>query len=198
MLGVGYLDLDAIDEFDPLPGGLDLLGRKLGLRGDEGDPAGVNLSGERIGGDLYRGTQLYPAQFLFADIGPQPGMIQISNLNHRNPGRQHLPHFSRLDQDHPFNGRNSHHLLESCVDESHLSLGSLDFGLGCLEGLTVSFDLQSERLGQPQSGFGPSHLGAGALNVLLTRTFNEKGQMLFRLSDRSPSRFKCGFELVML
>ena len=127
---------------------MNLLGSELRLRGDKGDAALVDLAGVGVGGDLDGRAQFDATQIFLADIAAQPGVLDVSDLDHGGPAGQDLTHLGRLDQDHAVGGGAHHQVLELGIDQGQLGPGTLGIGSGRLDRLLNPFHVQTLGLGQ--------------------------------------------------
>jgi len=124
-MGVVDIDFDAIHQLHALLFGLDLLGRELGLRGDERNHAVIDFSRIRIRGEIHFGAELHAAQVGFAHVGAKPGMLDVADADDRGSGGDHLAGFGGLDQHNAINA-----VLEAMADGQDRILLTLATGTG--------------------------------------------------------------------
>src|SRR4030067_993241 len=98
-LGVGDVDLDPVDEPYPFFSRLDVFGRELGLRGDEGDTAGILLPRVGVGSHLDGLPHLDAPQVGLLDVGPQPDVRKVPDRHHRGPRGDIVPGLDVLGKD---------------------------------------------------------------------------------------------------
>ena len=100
-LRVGDVDLDAIDQLDPLLLRLHVLRRELGLGGNERHAALVLLAGTAIGGHPRpSGSTFTRPRSAFLDVRPQPDVHQVADGDHGGAGGDVLARLDVLRQHH--------------------------------------------------------------------------------------------------
>ena len=90
--GVAVLerDLDAVDELHALVAGLDVLGRELGARGDEGDASLPHLA--VVGHDLGLLAEPQAGEVGLRDVRVEPGVPEVGHgEERRSRGRRARP-----------------------------------------------------------------------------------------------------------
>src|ERR1035438_2645648 len=112
------IDLDAINQLHPLFGGLDLLGRELGVRGNERDVSVVDLVVERVGGHLDLVAELDASEVLFPNVSAQPGVLDIAHGDDAGTGGQYLTHIGGFHQHHAVDRRDGNGIGQLGVDQA--------------------------------------------------------------------------------
>ncbi len=163
MIRIIDIDLDPVDQRDPLLVSLDALGREFGIRSDERDMSVILLTGISVSGDNRVLAPMNTPQVGLGDIRAQPDVIEIGKRDHGSPGSNYFSEFCLAHGNYTRRRRTQSGVVQVDARQAQGRAGLIHIGLrdgyvflaASLHGLTVTFLRRFENcLGSLQGGCG--------------------------------------------
>jgi len=192
------LHLDPVDQLHALLPGLDLLGRELGLRIDEGDAPLVLLARVAVRVDGNGHSQANAAEVAFADVALHPRPVDVSDLHDGRSRGDDFARFGRFFEDDAIHGALQHPVTQLRRQHSVLRRRPLHLLRARRHFLLSPPQLDPPGLGQLQRRFRALHHGPLLFNLLLPRTRFDQCGGLERAFEQSAGRLEPGTELIPL